>query len=133
VFVLSGAIPIFALKILCCIGLLYFAGMMIVMGYPLTKRQVKMNKWYGIRYAQAFYSEENWYQINAHGGKVFMLWGICVAVAGILILFIPIDNATLLFAAYLSVYATLIIPIIITYAYASHFKRQSANDISKNG
>lgn len=105
---------------------------MIVMGYPLTKRHVKMNKWYGIRYAQAFYSEENWYQINAYGGKVFMLWGICVAVAGIFLFFIPLDNTTLLLAAYLSVYVTLIIPIIITYAYARHFKRQSASDIPKN-
>ncbi len=106
---------------------------MILLSYPLTKRQVKINKWYGIRYRQAFYSEENWYQINAYGGKVIMLWAICVAVAGILILLIPLDNTPLLLAAYLSVYATLIIPIIITYAYASHFKRQSASDISKNG
>ncbi|MGA9139648.1 MAG: SdpI family protein, partial [Methanocella sp.] len=105
----SGAIPVFALKILCCIGLLYFAGMMILLSYPLTKRQVKINKWYGIRYRQAFYSEENWYQINAYGGKVIMLWGVCVAVAGILILLIPLDNTPLLLAAYLSVYATLII------------------------
>jgi hypothetical protein len=128
----SGTFPIFAVKILCCIGLLYFAGMISVFSYPLTKCQVKMNRWYGIRYAQAFYSDENWNKINAYGGKVFMRWAIFVAVAGILIFFVPVDNTILLLAIYLSVYATLIIPIIITSAYASHFKRQPANDLSKN-
>ena len=60
---------------------------MILLGYPLTMRQVKMNPWVGIRFSKAFYSEENWYQINAYGGKVFMIWGNWVAVAGIQILF----------------------------------------------
>ena len=130
--VVTGTIPVLAVKILCSIGLLYLGGMIIVVGYPLTKRQVMMNKWYGIRYPQAFYSEESWYQINAYGGKVFMYWGACVAVAGILILLMPTDDAMLLFAAYISVYASLIIPITITYAYARHFKRQPTSGKSKN-
>jgi SdpI/YfhL protein family len=132
VVVVTGTFPIFAVKILCCIGLFYLAGMILVISYPLTKCRVKMNRWYGIRYAQAFYSDENWYKINVYGGKVFMKWAIFVAIAGILIFFIPIDDNTLLLAAYLSVYATLIIPIIITAAYASHFKRPSGTDMSKN-
>jgi hypothetical protein len=130
VVIMPGTIPIIAVKILFCIGVLFIGGWMILLGYPLTMRQVKMNPWVGIRFSQAFYSEENWYKINHYGGKAFMIWGACAVVAGILIAFLPIDDINLLLAAYFSVYATLIIPIILTAVYADRLKRESAKDMT---
>jgi len=114
---------LFLVKIIFCGGLWYFAGMMTVISYPLSTRRVGMNHWYGFRFPQAYYSEEAWYDINAYGGKMFIRWGAFAAVAGILFFILPIDDTTLLLAAYLSLLATLFIPIGFAYAYASHFRR----------
>jgi len=112
-------------KILFCIGLFYFAGIMALMSYPLITRSVGMNRWYGFRFPEAFYSEEAWYAINAYGGRMFVIWAAFAAVAGILVFILPTEDPSLLLAAYLSVLATLIIPIGITLAFASHFRRRN--------
>ena len=42
---------------------------------PLIARRVPMNHAYGIRVAKAFVSPENWYEINAYGGKLLFGFG----------------------------------------------------------
>jgi hypothetical protein len=59
---------------------------------PLIKRRVKMNHAYGFRISKAFESEENWYDINAYGAKQLVTWSIPVILAGIICLFVPIDD-----------------------------------------
>ena len=49
--------------------------MSVVVSVPLILRWVPMNRWYGIRTRKAFASEENWYAINAYGGKLFFMFG----------------------------------------------------------
>lgn len=62
-----------------------FAGIGIVsmlVSIPMMLRRVPMNRWYGVRTRKAFVSDENWYEINAFGGKAFFLFGLfLVAVA----------------------------------------------------
>jgi len=54
----------------------------IAVSVPLVLRWIPMNRWYGIRTRKAFVSEENWYEINAYGGKAFFVFGLLlVAVA----------------------------------------------------
>ena len=54
----------------------------IVVSIPMMLRWVPMNRWYGVRTRKAFASDENWYEINAFGGKAFFLFGLfLVAVA----------------------------------------------------
>ena len=54
----------------------------VVVSVPLILRRVPMNRWYGVRTRKAFVSDENWYEINAFGGKAFFLFGLfLVAVA----------------------------------------------------
>jgi len=36
----------------------------IALGFPLMKRKVKMNRWYGVRIPKSFQSEEHWFKIN---------------------------------------------------------------------
>ncbi len=50
--------------------------MTTVLAVPLMLRKVPMNYWYGVRTRTAFASEENWYAVNAHGGKVLLLFGL---------------------------------------------------------
>ena len=114
---------ILPLKIIWSIGLIFFAAVLLALSYPLTKGMIGMNHWYGVRFPQAFYSEKNWYEINAYGGRVFMKWAVFIAVAGILFVFIPLEDFLSLFSLYLSVFATIIIPIAVTHAYAKKFRR----------
>ena len=116
---------ILPLKIICSIGLLFFGLVLMAASYPLTKGSIGMNRWYGIRFPQAFYSDKSWYEINAYGGRVFMKWAVFVVIAGMVFVFIPLDNLLLLFSLYMSVFGSIIIPIIITYAYAAKFKIES--------
>jgi hypothetical protein len=62
----------------CGIGLLTAA-----LAIPLILRKVPMNRYYGIRIPKAFKSDENWYDINAYGGKVFLAYGLLLTVFGL--------------------------------------------------
>jgi hypothetical protein len=59
---------------------------------PLVKRKIKMNSLYGFRMEKSFKSEENWYNINAYGGKELMVWSVPVILLGIICFFIPSNN-----------------------------------------
>lgn len=63
----------------------------IVVSVPLMKGYVKMNGWYGIRIKKAFKSDENWYKINAYGGKRFIIWSLLLVITGVASFFIPVD------------------------------------------
>jgi uncharacterized membrane protein len=47
---------------------------------PLIMRKVPMNRVYGIRVRKAFVSNENWYELNAYGGKLFLAFGLFLLV-----------------------------------------------------
>lgn len=128
---MSGTISIIAVKLLFTIGLLFFAGMIGLISYALYRRQIPKNAAIGIRFTQAFYSDQNWYEINAYGGKVLLIWAVSVIVVVVLVFVIPISNDTLLYAIYFSLYASLIIPIMIMAVYADRFKPQQ-RDIRDN-
>ena len=64
--------------------------LIIAVSIPLIMRKVKMNYFYGIRIKKSFESEENWYAINAYGGKQLVIWSIPMLLAGALCFFIPI-------------------------------------------
>ena len=56
---------------------------------PLVMNKIKMNSFYGVRIPKAFESDENWYKINAYGGKELIIWSIPILLSGIICLFIP--------------------------------------------
>lgn len=70
------------------------AGALIVIGVslPLAMRKVKMNDFYGIRIKKSFESKDNWYAINEYGGKQLILWSIPMLVAGVLSMFLTVDD-----------------------------------------
>lgn len=75
-------------------GLTNIASALLIIGVsiPLVKCKVKMNHFYGVRIKQSFASEENWYRINAYGGKQLILWSIALFVAGLACFAVPIAD-----------------------------------------
>jgi hypothetical protein len=67
------------------------AAVVIAVAIPLVKGRVKMNQWYGVRIKKAFVSEDNWYKINAYGGRRLIFWSCMLALIGVITFFIPIE------------------------------------------
>ena len=65
-----------------------FAGLAI----PLIRGEVKMNHFYGIRIKKAFASDDNWYKINAYGGRCLVAWSIVLAFLGVVTFFLPLGT-----------------------------------------
>ncbi|MEM9159224.1 MAG: SdpI family protein [Verrucomicrobiota bacterium] len=52
---------------------------------PLLWGKVKMNAFYGIRFMQAFESDEEWYRINRIGAKILIGWSVALAVLTLIV------------------------------------------------
>ena len=61
---------------------------------PLALGRVKMNDVYGVRFAKAKESPENWDKLNRLGGKHMLFWSGIVAAVGLTCFFLPpLDQA----------------------------------------
>ena len=49
---------------------------MAAVSIPLALRLVPMNRLYGVRIREAFESDERWYEINAFGGRLLVVYGL---------------------------------------------------------
>lgn len=63
----------------------HFLSALLAMGVavPLIKRRIKMNEAYGVRFAQAFASDEAWFELNHYGGKLLFRWGVVIALTAL--------------------------------------------------
>jgi uncharacterized membrane protein len=68
------------------------AAVMIAVSIPLVYKKIPRNRFYGIRTPKSFASEDNWYKINRHGGKVLLYWSLPLLCIGVTKLFIPWDD-----------------------------------------
>ena len=64
----------------------------ILLSIPLINRKVKMNNFYGVRIRKSFESDENWYKINAYGGKQLAIWSIPLILTGLGCFLVPIHD-----------------------------------------
>jgi hypothetical protein len=62
----------------------FFGLLMAAFSLPLVLRRVPMNRAYGIRIPEAFTSDARWYDINAYGGWLFLVYGGLLAAFGFL-------------------------------------------------
>lgn len=60
-----------------------FGALLGIGSVPLALRKVPMNRFYGVRIPEAFASDERWYDINAYGGKVMVVYGAVVVAFGL--------------------------------------------------
>jgi hypothetical protein len=58
--------------------------LVIAASIPLILRKVPMNAIYGIRIPAAFESDARWYDINAYGAKLTLLWGLAIVLMSLL-------------------------------------------------
>jgi SdpI/YfhL protein family len=59
------------------------AVLFIALAAPLAMGRVPRNPYYGFRIAKAFESEQNWYQINRHGGIGMIIWSVPILIIGV--------------------------------------------------
>ncbi|HUL04638.1 MAG TPA: SdpI family protein [Gemmatimonadales bacterium] len=57
----------------------------IVVGYPLLRRWVPRNRWYGLRVAATFADPFVWYEANAAVGRDFVLLGAALLAVALLL------------------------------------------------
>ena len=62
--------------------LIGLGAVLVAVSVPLIARMVPMNRWYGVRTRKAFASEDNWYELNAYGGKLLAVYGGFLVVVG---------------------------------------------------
>ena len=63
--------------------------LIILVSIPLVLGKIPMNPVYGVRFKKSFASEENWYKINAYGGKQLIVWSLPLIGLGIACFFLP--------------------------------------------
>jgi hypothetical protein len=80
-----------AFKFTIASSILLVALVTLLISLPLIYRKVPMNAFYGIRIRASFQSEQRWYDINAHGGKLFAKWSVLIIVAGLIGFIVPTD------------------------------------------
>ncbi len=59
---------------------------------PLMRRTIPMNHVYGFRIPKAFRSDEDWYAINAYGGRALFWWSFALIASGVAKLVFPVDE-----------------------------------------
>jgi len=94
------------------------AALFIVLSIPLVKGKVPMNKMYGVRIKKAFDSEENWYKINAYGGKQLILWSVPLMLLGIATFFIPLEGNGPMISAVACAPLIVLVPAVMSWTYA---------------
>jgi uncharacterized membrane protein len=63
----------------------YLGLLFVVISIPLALGKIRRNKWYGFRIPPAFESEADWQRINRFGGKVLLVYGLCIVASDLLI------------------------------------------------
>jgi len=105
-------------------GLLNIVAAVLIMGagIPLIQGKIKMNRFYGIRIKKSVESEENWYKLNAYGGKQLVMWSVPMIIVGIFCFFVPITDRNKDVLAFLlgvlPVAFCISVSVIRIYAYA---------------
>ena len=90
------------------VGLLF-----VVVGLPLSRRQIRPNRWYGLRVPATLKSEKVWYQANAVSGRDFTGFGVSFTLFAVALprfIHLPDDTYALTCATVLAV-GTVIVAI----------------------
>jgi hypothetical protein len=117
----EGLLIIPAVFVHCGFGLLLAA-----LSIPLVLRRVPRNRAYGIRIPEAFSTEARWYDINAYGGRLFLGYGVALAVFG----FLARDSAPPPTSPWSAVFIVgpLIVALLLLLPIRSYARRRARQD-----
>jgi uncharacterized membrane protein len=104
------------------VGLVIALAGLVVAGVsiPLILRRIPMNGFYGVRIPKSFVSDENWYAINAYGGRFLALAGAIISVVGLIIRFRPLTGEVAIVVAAVAPAIILVLSIIPVLMFARH-------------
>jgi len=104
------------------VGLVIALAGLVVAGVsiPLILRRIPMNGFYGVRIPKSFVSDDNWYAINAYGGRVLAVAGAIISVVGLIILFRPLTSEAAIVVAAVAPAVVLVLSIIPVLMFARH-------------
>lgn len=96
-----------------------FTGLLIILiCIPLVMGKVSMNKLYGVRFKKSYESEENWYKINAYGGRQMITWSIPIVLIGLISFFLSLKGKPVLTTLIACAPLIILIPAFTSYLYA---------------
>jgi hypothetical protein len=101
-------------------GWIFVAVVIIAVCVPLTKDKIPPNRYYGMRFAKSFTSDEAWYAINRYGGRQMIMWAVPMLLCGIVILFLPISPRYAIVLVPVEL-AFVIVPSIKTFLFANRY------------
>jgi len=104
------------------VGLVIALAGLVVAGVsiPLILRRIPMNGFYGVRIPKSFVSDDNWYAINAYGGRFLALAGAIISVIGLIIRFRPLTGEAAIVVAAVVPAIILVLSIIPVLMFARH-------------
>ncbi len=97
---------------------IFVGTLMIVISLPLARRKVPMNRLYGVRFKKSFESEENWYAINAYGGRLFIMWSVPLVLIGVATFFLPLEGKPFRITLLACAPLILLVPAFMSCRYA---------------
>src|SRR5678815_1007433 len=97
------------------------AGLAVIgISIPLILRRIPMNHFYGVRIPKSFVSDDNWYAINAYGGRSLAIAGAIISVIGLIIRFRPLTGEAAIVVAAVAPAIILVLSIIPVLMFARH-------------
>jgi len=69
--------------------------LLVVLSLPMARGAVGPNRWYGLRCRETLEDEEIWYAVNTYFGRRMVAIGLQVAVAAVVLYFVPGMNMVL--------------------------------------
>ena len=93
---------------------------LVLMGIsiPMIQRKVRPNPWYGLRTPKTLSSPNIWYPANEYCGVMLMLAGGVMAVASLVLLFVPfLSRDSYAFAQLAVVMISLIFAVVKSFQY----------------
>jgi hypothetical protein len=95
----------------------------VLVSIPLALRKIAPNALYGFRISPAFRSEEDWYDINAFGGRQLIYWSCAIIASGLIKLLAPMEDVDDNILGWLILFGPIVIgsliPIVTTIVYAT--------------
>ena len=86
---------------------------------PMMLGKVAPNPLYGARFSKSFESDENWYAINAHAGKLFVLFSFILVAVGVSCFFLaPAEEDLWLVLALASAPLLYLLPCWLSWRFA---------------
>lgn len=64
----------------------------IGLAWPLLRRRIGPNAFYGVRFPKAFRSEQTWYDANEYGARRLIRWSGVLLAVGIATFFVPLEE-----------------------------------------